>query len=128
MTLIPHTPHRRLDRTAKNSVYEVASECCGTCRFWQPDLDVTDGYGNPDPLTPDDVSVSFGGCRRRAPSIVDALVRVLITPPRYDEQLDAEMALNGTKTRDCSRFPGTYVTEWCGEFEWLSGAGPGGDP
>ncbi len=78
---------------------------CNQCRFWHEDMEVRD---------PNDEGFGFGGCRVR-PVIVGSLVAAQIERPAYGQQIDLEISTTGMVT--ATRFPTTFATDWCGEFQ-----------
>jgi hypothetical protein len=79
---------------------------CNQCRFWHEDIDVRD---------PNDEDFGFGGCRVRAPAIVDSLVAAQIERPTYGQQIELDISTTDMVT--ATRFPTTFATDWCGEFQ-----------
>jgi len=107
-----------VDRLTPNSQYDVKAELCGTCRFWLPDQRT---LAPGEMLRPDDLD--FGLCRRRPPVVIEAMVVRHMTPASYREQIDPEDAFDTSDLFHSSHQPGTFVTEWCGEFERLPETG-----
>lgn len=83
-----------------------APQQCNGCRFWKADEDTAD---------PNDSDWGFGDCRRLPPVIIDSLIAAEIIPPRYGQQTDLEIGI--TSVNVASRYPATFATDWCGQFE-----------
>ncbi len=101
-----------VDRLAPNNQYDVAMPCCGTCRWWLADQPTGTESQKPDDL-------GFGVCRRRPPVIVEALLPYVMTPPQFGRHLDIEEGVSTSDLFNISHYPGTFVTDGCGEFERL---------
>jgi hypothetical protein len=84
----------------------MISPQCNRCRFWKLDNSTAD---------PGDTDWGFGSCRRKPPILVDCLIAAEIVPPRYGNQSDLDVSIETVATG--SRFPGTFATDWCGEFQ-----------
>ena len=83
---------------------------CNGCRFWKLDESTID---------PNDANWGFGFCRHKPPVLVDCLVAAEIAPPRYGNQSDLEQ-LTPVSASSASSWPGTFATEWCGEYRDLN--------
>lgn len=88
---------------------ELNKEGCGSCRFWLPDPKCTDQRGTG--------GWGFGYCRRRPPRLISPLAKVARGTLRCGHQQDMDELFGACATFDATAFPGTYYTEWCGEFE-----------
>lgn len=99
------------DRT-KADFFDPEHEACATCRFWLP----CDRSMRAKDKTEE---LSFGFCRRRPPTIIDALVPMSTGYPVIGKHQDMEDLFDYSAAYDSTAFPGTYASEWCGEFEWL---------
>lgn len=115
---------RRINRTMANDVYPLKREACATCRFWLPDQDHGDGSDGEGPVKPTDDNIGFGYCRRRPPVIVNVLADLNVTRPRYGQQIDADDGFTAVATFDSTSYPGTFHSQWCGDFEWLPSLAP----
>ncbi|MBA3667948.1 MAG: hypothetical protein H0W65_09525 [Sphingomonas sp.] len=78
---------------------------CNGCRFWKLDESTVD---------PNDPDWGFGSCRRKPPVLLDCLIAAEIVPPRYGNQTDLDISIEKIATG--SRFPGTFATDWCGNY------------
>lgn len=92
--------------------HKPTGERCDNCRFW-----LRDPKSKDTPMEKEEGSSDFGLCRRKPPVYIDALVKMHIQPPRYGDQVEPEEALKISSAYDATAFPGTYGTEWCGEYQ-----------
>lgn len=88
----------------------MTGERCGTCRFWLRD------NRDKEDEQPIEQFGAFGHCRRSPPKLISPLVKVAMGKPRLGDQHDMDEIFGVTDTYDATAFPGTYHTEWCGEF------------
>jgi len=87
-------------------------EHCATCRFWLPEKLRSDEDSRMTELT-------FGVCRRNPPRLIEHLVRMNCQSPSVGSQTDMEELFTVSQHFDATAFPGTFHSEWCGEFQWL---------
>jgi hypothetical protein len=96
-------------------------ECCGTCRFWKPN-DRFDAPGEEAGMRfdVDKDEIGHGCCRRQPPVFIPQLVELVIDRPRIGGTggYDREDVFSETGANNATMFPGTYKSEWCGEFDW----------
>jgi hypothetical protein len=107
-------------RAVINDNYDLTTEACATCRFWNAETVKGSDRG------PDAAGFGFGVCRRRPPVVLDTLAQMSATPPRPGNAVDMDEVFSSVSLYDSTVFPGTYYSTWCGEFEWLPSLMKGG--
>jgi hypothetical protein len=103
--------------------------CCGACRFWKPEhrSDVP-GQEAPPRFNWTAEDYGHGICRRRPPVFIPQLLDQIIAPVGFKRQIDPDELFTVVDARDATMFPGTYKTEWCGDFDWREDLRPMTDP
>ena len=81
-------------------------EQCNRCRFWHEVMEFRD---------PNDANWGFGWCRRKPPTVVDAIVKAVVPPPAYGNHVDLD--LDAVNMIAAAKWPSTHSADWCGEFE-----------
>jgi hypothetical protein len=97
----------------KRAEFDRKREHCATCRFWMPRQTISD-----DEKSSTD-ELGFGFCRRQPPKLIEHLVAMVVAKPVLGKQSDIDDLFDATDHFDATAFPGTYHSEWCGEFQWL---------
>lgn len=82
------------------------TERCNNCRFWNE---------NPHHRDPADEEWGFGQCRRNTPVVVESMVKALMPPLQFGQQVDPE--IDTVAMTSCSMWPATFSADWCGDFE-----------
>lgn len=107
------------DRT-KAAEFEKQHEACATCRFWQPGFDHFFAAIEAAKSGKPQGELHFGFCRRKPPKIIEHLVQLVAEPATVESgPKEMEEIFNSGGHFDATAFPGTFYTEWCGEFQWL---------
>lgn len=96
--------------------YDKKTAQCATCRFWLPDPDGPQDHNDP--------AFGFGSCRLEPPKIVTPLAKLAMGKLRFGQQFDPQDVFSVTDAYDASSFPGTYMHQWCGRFEWIPRLSP----
>jgi hypothetical protein len=85
---------------------------CNTCRFWLFGEDGGEDGGD------DGRPYGWGWCRRNPPTISERMSDMLIPAlGNRATNYDPEDVATVCNIADCSLFPATWHSKWCGQFE-----------